>query len=163
MRTIHRYEFSRFFGGRWPMFPFPQEDVTAAQLAEEFQREETGPLKRYTVYFELGARQYMVRHFWSQAEMLGYMRRWGLSTTDISDITEHDWQYSALVPTWRVVARDDFYGTRSGWYLPTEQAAEDFADRLPAQWHVMDIFPTIRRVRFCAPYGNDTKIPFNPR
>lgn len=163
MRVYHRYEFSEFFGGHWPMFPFPQAGTTQADVVREQQRREVGAPKRYTVYFELGERTYMVRHFWSQAGMLAYMRRWGLSATDIDSITEWDWQYNALVPSWRVVARDDFYGSRNGWYLPTEQAAEAFADRLESRWHVMDIYPVTRRVHFSAPYGNDTRIPFNPR
>ena len=162
MRVWHAYEFSKFFGGHWPMFPLPEPGIGRREWDAEKEREEVVH-RRYTVTFVVGERESMLRHFWSQRGMLAYMRRWGLSTTDIKDIYEWDWEYNALVSCWRVVADSAFYGSRRGWYFPTEQAAEAFADELDAGWKVLHIFPVLRRVRFSVPYGNTTRIPYNPR
>lgn len=166
MRTIHRFKFYEFFGGRWPMFT-GQGRLTW----DEFEREDGRGALRYFVIFEPeGFDDTMARSFRSQAELLLYMRRWGLGTTDIRVIYEHDWEFRQMVPTWCVLAHDPFYGTLSSkegyrrrFYFPTEEAAERGAAQLGSNWHVDDIYPTQRLIQFKVPYGNTVRVPFNTR
>lgn len=166
MRTIYNWEFSKFFGGRWSMF-MGQGELTL----QEFEREDDRLSMRYYVTFRPdGFLGYMHRHFNTQAEMLAYMRRWGLGTTDILNIVESDWEFRQMVPTWCVLAHDPFYGTLSSkegyrrrFYFPTEEAAERGAAQLGSNWHVDDIYPTQRLIQFKVPYGNTVRVPFNTR
>lgn len=161
-RTIYHWQFSRFFGGHWPMFPTPTASEEECR-AERRRADELGQ-KRYTVVFDLGGvREYMYRGFWTVTEIVAYMRRFGWCATDIESIWERDWEFNREVETWLVRARDDNYGYIKRWYFPTEQAAEAFADSLGSQWNVRDIHQTTRRIRFSVPFSNMTRIPFNTR
>ena len=162
MTTIFPWQYSRLFGGHWPMFPTPT--ATPAECKAELERDERhAPLKRYTVLFEKGYRDYLYRRFWKVSEMVAYMRRFGWSATDIHIIWENEWEYIKDAPSWVVVARDDNYGYRKRWLFPTEQQADAFAGTLRAPFKLLDIHETTRHIRFTVPYGNNVRVPFNTR
>ena len=162
IRTIYPWEYSKLFGGHWPMYPTPE--ATPEECRAELEREEPrATVRRYTVSFEKGYNDRLLRRFWTVAELVAYMRRYGWCTTDIRVIWEHDWEFNQEVPTWVVVARDENYGYRKRWYFATESQADAFSLTLPSQFKVLDIHETTRRVRFAVPYGNTVRVPFNTR
>ena len=171
MKTWQTWEMSKFFGGKLPKF-YGQGELTQDELEREESVEQTMH-RRYAVFFDIEKgyhRSKMLRHFDKVAEIVDYMRKWGLGITDLDVIHEHDWHFDKQVDCWCVLCYDPFYGTvssangvRRRFYFPTEAEADAWADKLGKNWVVFDIYPTTRRVRFDAPYGNDVRVPFNNR
>lgn len=166
-KVWNTWEYARLFGGHLPKF-YGQGELTE----EEIEREQAMPARaRYLVAFRVdhyGRR--MVRWFGSVREMVGYMREWGLGVTDIISIDERPWSFDQRQPCWCVQVYDPAYGTvsskegyRQRLYFPSEEAADRWIDGMPANFRLFDCYPTTRRVQFCAPYGNTTKVPFNFR
>lgn len=172
MKTIFPFDFYKLFGNHFPMFPIGLEpfDLERAKADAEAR-----PRSRYIVFFR---HEHSVGRGWdrwegnfrSVAEIVAYMRRWGLcSVGDLDRILELEWSFELTTPSWCVLAHDAFYGTlssangyRQRWYFPTEQAADAFAEALPSNWTLDDIYPCTRRLSFSVPYIQ-TRIPFNAK
>lgn len=172
MKTIFSFDFYKFFGNRYPMFPIGLEpfDLERAKADAEAR-----PRSRYIVYFRRVRSRWRVDrwegNFSSVAEIVAYMRRWGLcSVGDLDRILELEWNFELTTTSWCVLCYDPFYGTvsssqgyRRRFYFPTEADADAWAEKLGKNWVIFDIYPTQRRITFSAPYGNNVRVPFNNR
>lgn len=148
--NVQVYQFSQYFGGSWPMYQ-GQGELTI----EEFQRPDQMVGCTF-VQFEIEEPFVgkMLRAFRDKAELLRYMRKWGLGATDIRVLIDNPLQRDNH---WCVLAYDPFYGTAYGtngyrrrWYFPTQEEAETFAENcIPAGLRLAEVY-CIDRIAFQA-------------